>query len=142
MKSNQTCLKYTLIFMFKDSYFPLIVCSCMTFPLEVVCRRKHQTILIPLGKSSKPTLGRLCTVLPRQLGERNGLVCSHPCFLPGSACQCNLRDSDFLKSDGASSCRILNRNLCGINHDFRVLVCVCSPCWSVSVDQARLHFVL
>lgn len=27
--------------MFKDSYFPLFVCICMTFPVEAVFLRKH-----------------------------------------------------------------------------------------------------
>lgn len=27
--------------MFKDSYFPLCVCICMTFPVEAVFLRKH-----------------------------------------------------------------------------------------------------
>lgn len=68
--------------MFKDSYFPLIVCSCMTFPLEVVCRRKHQTILIPLGKSSKTHIRQAlyCPAKAAWGKERSGL--QSPLFSP------------------------------------------------------------
>lgn len=116
MKSN---IPRIHIYLYVQRQLLSVIYSCMTFPLEMAFHRKHQTILISLVKSSKPTVRQALYSPAKAAWGKDGVVCSHPQFLPGSACQRNLRDSAFLKSDGISlgapSCRIFSWNLCGIN---------------------------